>query len=95
MIHEKLFKLEREAEQRIHEARDREIDRGGPGSGRRASEAMDAPMLEVAAIRKMRQRLGDLQMEIDHQSNLLRKTNQNPDLPSDVKRYRFSKTSAL
>ena len=27
-------------------------------------------------------------MEIDHQSNLLRRTKRNPDLPSDVKRFR-------
>ncbi len=94
MIHEKLFKLEREAEQRVHEVRDREIDRGGPGSTRRASAAMDAPMLEVAAIRKMRQRLGDLHMEIAHQSNLLRQTGRNPDLPSDVKRYRAGQAEA-
>ncbi len=84
-----LFKLEREAERRVHEARDRETDRGGSGSGRRASEAMDAPMLEVAAIRKMRQRFGDLQMAIDHHSNLLRKTKRNPDLPPDVTRHRI------
>lgn len=89
MIRDRLFKLEREAERRVHEARDREIGRGGPGSGRRASEAMDAPILEVAAIRKMRQRFGDLQMAVDHQSNLLRRTKRNPDVPRDVKRHRI------
>lgn len=93
-MHERLFKLEREAEQRVHEARDREIDLGGAGSGRRASEAMNAPMLEVAKIRKMRQYLGDKQMEIDHQSNLLRRTSRNPDLPRDVKRYRADEGEA-
>lgn len=94
MITDRLLRLEREGERRVHEARDREIDRGGPGSGRRASEAMDAPMLQVATIRKMRQRLGDLQMEIDHQSNLLRRTTRNPNLPSDVKRHRVGEAEA-
>jgi hypothetical protein len=94
MIRDRLFKLEREAEQRVHEARDREIDRGGPGSARRASEAMDAPMLEVAAIRKMRQRFGDPKMEVDHQSNLLRQTRRNPDLPREVRAYRIGEAKA-
>lgn len=89
MLQQELFKLEREAEKRVHEARDREIDRGGPGSARRASEAMDPPMLEVARIRKMRQRLSDKQMEIDHQRSLLRRTQRNSDLPPDVKGLRI------
>lgn len=89
MIDEELFKLEREAENRIRETRDREIERGGPGSARRASEVMDASKLEVAAIRKMRRNLADLRTEIDHRATLLRRTSQNPDLPSDVKRYRI------
>ena len=37
---EALLRLEREAEQRVRDAHDREIDLGGPGSARRASEAM-------------------------------------------------------
>ena len=83
----RLFKLEREAEQRVHDARDREIDLGGPGSARRASEAMNAPMLEVAKIRKMRQRLGDKQMAIDHNSNLLQDIDRDDFMPPEVKSH--------
>lgn len=88
MIEEELFALEREAERRVREVGDREIEKGGPGSGRRASEAMDAPMLEAAAIRTMRQRFGDLRVEIDHHRGVLRRVKRNPDLPLDVRRFR-------
>jgi len=89
MIEEDLLALEREAERRVREAGDNEIAKGGPGANRRASQAMDAPMLEVAAIRGYRRRFEDLRAEIDHLDGALRKVKQNPDLPSDVKRQRM------
>lgn len=89
MIEEELLALEREAERRVREAGDKEIERGGPDAHRRASAAMNAPMMEAASIRRTRRRLGDLRQEIDHQKNVILKARQNPDLPSGVRRRRI------
>jgi len=89
MIEEDLLALEREAERRVREAGDNEIAKGSPGAARRASRAMDAPMLEVAAIRRYRRRFEDLRAEMDHHDRVLRKVKQDPDLPSDVRRQRM------